>query len=336
MMDTYFQLYSNCIIVDGTNQDAIYDLHRRRVFKLNNRISSLITNEFAHNSIAEVKSKFPDWIDGIDAYIGMLADQDYGHVTEEPHKFPPLSMEYHVPRHLESAIIVFNKDVDYRTSLGEMTELGCQFIQVIVTEELTDISMLKPLFSVLSELTVRDVEFIFSKVEVSLLELFKVGANLKFKYKIYGTSKDIKEAFKKLTDHQKDHFLLVEDLLDLNKAGSYGPEHMIVDQSFFIEAQKHNTGLNKKVCIDYDGNIRNYLNHPTIFGNISADKVHTVIQTLEFQEQWLIPNSKIEKCKKCIYRFACNSNSFVRQEDNNYYKDEDCKYNLEEDTWKNN
>jgi radical SAM protein with 4Fe4S-binding SPASM domain len=103
--------------------------------------------------------------------------------------------------------------------------------------------------------------------------------------------------------------------------------------SSFTEALVFNAGLNRKVTIDKDGEIRNYLSHAVSYGNINTQSLAAVVHTPAFREKWSLSNDKIEHCKDCKYRYACVSNSDILEIDGRYYKKDMCTFNQLENTW---
>lgn len=103
---------------------------------------------------------------------------------------------------------------------------------------------------------------------------------------------------------------------------------------FYTECLKHNVGLNRKVCVDLDGSIKNFVNHSKIFGHVSVNTLESTIDMDEFQQQWYINNEMIEKCRDCQFRYMCFSNSVVEKRNNLCYKLDTCDFNPYSNTWK--
>ncbi len=106
----------------------------------------------------------------------------------------------------------------------------------------------------------------------------------------------------------------------------YDESLFAISYAMYYESKNFNAGLNRKVCIDTDGSIKNYLSHTKIFGNCENTKLNVVIEQADFQKLYTVTNDKIEKCKSCVYRYMCISNSSIRQEGELYYKDDYCDY----------
>jgi len=148
---------------------------------------------------------------------------------------------------------------------------------------------------------------------------------------IYGAPND--------TIIQPENVLTNKKIIHFKKDIRIDPKEMIKVERFgtniesFTEAQRHNLGLNRKVCIDRNGEIKNYLSHNTSFGNIKKDKIKDVILKSEFQKKWLITNDRIETCNTCQYRYACVSNSDIKKENNKYYKIDTCNFDPSSNNW---
>lgn len=92
----------------------------------------------------------------------------------------------------------------------------------------------------------------------------------------------------------------------------------------FCEAKNHNLGLNRKICVCENGDIKNYPTHTTVFGNVNTTKLSSILKNKEFTEVWDICNDRIEKCKFCKYRYCCVSNTEVVVFKGLFYKKEYC------------
>jgi benzoyl-CoA reductase/2-hydroxyglutaryl-CoA dehydratase subunit BcrC/BadD/HgdB len=69
---------------------------------------------------------------------------------------------------------------------------------------------------------------------------------------------------------QKDRIFFIEDKIEETIEEVYSENLFISNIPFFCESQLLNVGLNKKVCIDSKGNIKNYIDHRSSFGNIKS------------------------------------------------------------------
>jgi hypothetical protein len=83
---------------------------------------------------------------------------------------------------------------------------------------------------------------------------------------------------------------------------NHNPIHINLD--FYLESKNHNVFLNKKVCIDIKGNIKNFLSFNKSFGNINVDSLADVIQSNDFQQLWFVNNDKIEQIRHSPFKYC--------------------------------
>jgi hypothetical protein len=114
------------------------------------------------------------------------------------------------------------------------------------------------------------------------------------------------------------------------------PDRFTINMDVFSEAKSFNAGLNRKVCIDKDGNIKNYLDHEKVFGNTNTSPIRDVIAGKEFRVNWNISNDQIEICRECQYRYCCISNSDIVMKEEKYFKKNMCSFNPADNLWGEN
>ena len=121
--------------------------------------------------------------------------------------------------------------------------------------------------------------------------------------------------------------------LSFDQKIKYSRDTFQVNISFFMEAQEHNTGLNKKVCVDELGNYKHDVSHKKTFGNQNNKSLDELLADDSFVNGWKISNDKIEKCKDCQFKYMCYSCSEVEERDGKYYKVDDCNFDPYSNKW---
>jgi len=329
----YFRLFTNCIIVEGVTNDAIYDLHTGDFLQINKRISNLLQEDLKNLTIQETKEKHPDWQEGLEAYMDYLMEHDFAFKTSEPHKFPNLSLAYESPFQIDNSIIHINPDLDVSIAIRQIMEMDAQGFQLIMDNPSVD--ELQKYANIFISSRVRRVEFLIRNSDFTLETLRLIEDDLRFVYRVFNADADYIEKLKSqdLTNREEFHYLFKKEALDFMEKESYSVDNFSIGLSQFIEAQTRNIGLNKKVCIDREGNIKNYISHDTIFGNIKTHEIFDVVSSEGFQKKWFIDNSQIQKCKGCIYRMMCFSCSDIVEREGLLYKMDDCNYDPISDQW---
>jgi len=246
----YFQLYTDCIIVKGAIHDAIYDLHSGHFLRIKKRISKLLIEDFKKHTLQEVRDKYPDWNEGIDAYIKKLTNENLAFLTREPQKFPPLNLEYHSPFFLDNAIVHLNKDFDFTQAILELMELDTRAFQLVFDNP--SISELQKYINLFKGSIVRRVDVLIRHSSLSYADLKSIDDDLRFVYRNFNINELLKGDLEALPEEHLDRlqYLFNSDGLDLAKKEVYGVDIFTMDLKLFIEAKTRNIGLNKKVCID--------------------------------------------------------------------------------------
>lgn len=107
-----------------------------------------------------------------------------------------------------------------------------------------------------------------------------------------------------------------------------------VDHEHILEARSgKNTYWNKLVAIDGQGNLRNGIEHPQSFGQISQfQNTEDLLKFLEssgFMSIWNSSKEESETCNRCELRLACVDNRIPNwsEEKSLWVFDEECPYN---------
>jgi len=139
----------------------------------------------------------------------------------------------------------------------------------------------------------------------------------------------------------------IEDIVDVNNTGiKYTTKRiksraierpslqgMVLNVTSYSEAKKFNLGLNRKVSIDSEGNIKNHLTHEKSYGKIRINYLDRIVGQKSFQAKWFIGHDKIEICKVCQYRYMCVDNTDIKKINKKYTKIFKCKFNPYTNIW---
>lgn len=101
-----------------------------------------------------------------------------------------------------------------------------------------------------------------------------------------------------------------------------------INLPFFTEAQYHNTCLNRKICIDANGEIKNCPAMTKSYGNIHDITLKEAIEKPGFKDLWFICKDQIDVCKDCEFRYMCSDcRCFIKDPSNIYSQPAKCNYN---------
>lgn len=328
--DKYFLLFSNCIPVKGFKNSIIMDLQKNAYIPIPNLLYDILNLDMKQLTIGEVKNYFNGaYNEGINSFFTYLNEQEYGFFTNSPNSFPELNKDFLSPYEIISSIINFNSQSKYKLKdvLKQIIELGCQLVQIRIFNKI-DISFLKNVLKCIQGSRVKIVEILLKDHNYIINEFTP------FCKQHMGLKIIIHSVKYKIVNHQLDNMFLTNKEINLYQKEVIDQRLFISNIPFYVESKNFNVGLNRKVCIDYDGKIKNFVNHSKSFGNISNINIRDIINKYDFQNKWFLKNDIIEKCKDCEFRYMCMSNSDIEKKDSKYYKTDQCNYDPYEGKWK--
>ncbi|MDE5574727.1 MAG: grasp-with-spasm system SPASM domain peptide maturase [Bacteroidales bacterium] len=130
------------------------------------------------------------------------------------------------------------------------------------------------------------------------------------------------------TEYIQDVKLLYvqQKIESFTECGRVDLAYLYLNKRFFMEAREYNSCLNRKLCIDSKGFIKNCLAMSETLGHISDDMLNFPWDKLE--KFWHIKKDLIEVCKDCEYRYACQDcRCFVKSPENVFSQPSKCLYN---------
>ena len=338
MSKKFFKLYGNCIPVNGISESVIFDIERRCFLPITNNIFEfIIFNEEKNFSIDELKGYFNHQQDeGIDALFNYIQDKGYGFFTNEPELFPKISLEWDSPYIITNAI--FEITIDslpfIHNAIQQLNSIGCEAIELRFIDEFS-YQVIADILTLFNNSRTKCI-FLFIKYSDSL----KFG-NLKSFYINFSTISTIivhssikNEDYKNLLPpNVYSKIKSIEKIINIENVETVNSVSMVLNMASFTEAYNYNLGLNRKVCINHKGEIKNYLSHNKTFGLIQVDNLREVIGNIEFQKKWNITKDNIEVCRDCQNRFFCMDTADIIQKEGKYYRKINCKFDPYKNTW---
>lgn len=325
MKNKFLLLFADCRIVQGYKNSIIYDLTR-----LNNSNfipTSLI--EFIRmcekHSINEVLNQYDEG-DRKTAlsYIDFILEREYGFLADSHVKknLGKLDLSYNDPSVVHNSIVCLNKSTvsSFSAIQQQLDELLCVNLELRLVD--LSISDLNNVFkciadSVLESVLVR-LNFSSIYTEDTIKKILIKHKRIKHIYVYHSPRNSIGENYTYLT--KKVDF--IRDCGIINKT------RFVINQQFFIESQSCNTCLNKKISVDFNGEIKNCPSQNKSFGNVDSISLLKVIQKADFLSLGKIKKDQIAICKDCEYRHMClDCRVFIDNPTDSFSHPSKCKYN---------
>lgn len=325
----YFRFWANCILVKGYKRGIVYDLQRgRSIF-----VSRLFCDSYetykgeAVNAIS--RNKLFDDRKGYLKMLDFFIKNDFGILTDDVDTLPDLSMEYDSPFWVTNLILETDSDRNPERMFSVIDKAAKGHVQAIQINDYGHITLaqLKQIEHVISNSPLHYINiFTFYERSYSQKQLAFLHNNNRFRNLTFmGAPRKRSFANQELG---LVNIQYSKDIVDYGNCGNVRNDLFVFNQPFFIEAHSRNTCLNRKVCIDRDGSIRNCPLMNESFGNIDDFSFRQVVDLPGFQALWNLSKDDIDVCKDCEFRYICTDcRHFIKDKENIRSQPSKCKCN---------
>ncbi len=330
-----FRLFACCMPVRGARRSVICDLGRQELRLIPNGLHEILT-EHAGKSVAAIKEAYGREYDReIDEYFAFLLREELGFWCDEPEAFPPLALDWESPHRITNAILDLDRGSthDLAALLAQLDDLGCEALEVRCYEPL-DRGAIERLLAAAARGRLRSIELLLAHEpglgEESLVELCRRHPRLAGVC-VHSAPEDrscpppspgVEVSFRRAA------------VTGPASCGCVHPSHFAPNLETFLEAQKHNTCLNRKVSVDARGEIRNCPSLAVSYGNVRDVSLHSAVARRDFRELWEINKDQIEVCKDCEFRYVCvDCRAYLSRPEDRYAKPAKCGYDPYTATW---
>lgn len=337
-MSSYFNLYANCITVQGYQDGIIVDLQNNEFINIPNLLIDVL-NKTHSNTINEIKNLFNNELnEGIDHYFKHLDEIDYGFFLDNPESFSKLNLIWDSPLKVNNAILEIRQNCKYNFSsaIKELSSLGCACIQIRIYDSNIN-QILSEIVNATRYSRIKAVEILLPE---SLFEDFVVQYLEDIENRIsYILVHSIEDEGKTKNEYENSKYFKDKKLAFTSKVVGNSTtdlisrEKFISNIEFFSEAQEYNVALNRKVSIDNEGNFKNYLSHKETFGNFNKESITKLIDNKDFTRKWFINNDNIDTCKNCQFRYICFDNSDIEFNGSSWRKLNQCPFDPYTNKW---
>ena len=323
-----YRLFECCRLVVGYGRSCIYDLQRDKHIFIPNGITGLFNDNNVIDSLTiGLYDKFSQ--KNISSFINSLIKEEYLFEIEdnELQNFPKMDLTWAYPAHITNAILVLNNFnyKFYKNILSELLRLNCVNIQFLIfsrfeSEKISEIQHYA------SNVGMKYFEYVINASNIaSEAELLTWRRNNSSISKIVVTNSD----YNKIIQEGEDTIIITKEKIDNSiSCGNIHPYYFCRTIECFTEAQCHNTCLNRKVCIDANGDIKNCPAMAKSYGNIKDTTLEEAINKPGFKDLWFINKDKIDVCKDCEFRYMCTDcRAFIKDPENIYSQPAKCTYN---------
>lgn len=334
MNDNYLILYASCIPVKGFTQCVIYDLQRCTYFSIPHSLFELLQENNQKLNIREIEKTFSqEDRETLKEYVEFLLEKELAFGCSDPDLFPLMPLVWDSPSLITNAVVCLNEKTMPRLSaiVNKLDSLGVQCVELQFTVALTDTLLFKVLDS-FHESAICSLEVLCTKKSVkainynSLILMYPRVTKVTM-YESEEYNKSIKDGIS---------FELINARYKPDLCGTISHKSLLFSIPFFMEAQFYNVCLNRKICIDEKGDVKNCPMSDIKFGNILSDSIDLkeLASSENFNFATKIKKDNIEVCKICEFRYACPDCRICRHNSSYTSAPAKCQYNPFIGRWK--
>lgn len=332
-----FRLFACCIPVRGARRSTICDLQRHTYRLIPNALYEILT-EHREKTRDEIKALYGDEHGPtIDEYFDFLLEQELGFWCDEPERFPDLDLAWETPSLVTNAIIDVDETSahDFASIFSQLDELGCSFVQLRFYCDM-DLPILER--TILAHLRLgrsRGVELLLKhNPRISEPELDEICLRLPRITAIFLHSAPRGRSV--LLPQSSVWLCYRREVISSSACcGEVHPGYFAPTYECFLEAQRFNTCLNRKISVDTRGEIKNCPSMKIGYGNSRDTSLASVLARRDFRHLWEINKDQIDVCKDCEFRYICvDCRAFIRDDSDRYSKPSKCTYDPYTAEWR--
>lgn len=328
--DKTYRLFSPCIPVRGWKRSLIADLNRHQSFCIPNDLLKVL--DYGYNRLwKDVVCHFGEENrEALESYYDYLNRNELIFELDRHERglFPKFSLDWDFPSLCSNAIVDWDNEsrYDMAGALKMLSDINCHHLQIRFFKSI-GMEKVRELLTLCESLNFSTIQLAFSfsaNEEKEYGQLFEICWKLA-KVEIFSAPYD------KIVPKMGDICLLLfykSKKLDPQNCGCVSKDYFVVETNHFTEAQHHNTCLNRKICIDANGDIRNCPAMKQSYGNIRDTTLKEAIEKPGFKDCWTICKDEIDVCKDCEFRYMCTDcRTFIKDPANPYSQPAKCTYN---------
>ena len=330
--------FAEIIPVKGYSRSIIYDLPRLNFFLIPNTLHDLI-KKYDRKDLKKIYSDLPDSKPIVDEYLSFLKEKELVFFTktiQEAKLFPKLNLQWDYSAKISNAILIVNRNniKDLSASISKLIEQNCYKLQ-FVSFELVDLEHWNWLLQELVNSPITSVE-IYTKVDSNkdssaFLQLAENHKRLKL---LFFHSCERNEYVFEGDNGINIIYKSVQEITKGYSCGNVHPNYFNTNIGLFTESQHYNTCLNRKICIDENGEIKNCPAMSRSFGNIKDTTLEEALNKPGFKDLWGIRKDDIDVCKDCEFRYMCTDcRCFIKNPEDKYSQPAKCTYNPYQALW---
>ncbi|MBB1149086.1 hypothetical protein H4K35_02900 [Myroides sp. NP-2] len=311
----YYVLFSFNIPIKGNGKSVIYNLQKSKLIFVPDVMIDFIES-LKSNPILTVKQNLTtDSLYLFDQYMEFLDQNSLGFYTTNRDEFPDLKLDWRVPNSLISCVIEFDclsSDFLIDSILNQLEELNCFHIEFIIKN--TNLEFLCRVSEYTFYNTIKSINFYIEYAEDivdNLISFFEENKKIEYVL-VFNCDSEVKHI-------SSERILFIEENIIGNQF-QFQNDQYVVNIKYFTESLHFHAYLNRKICIDEIGNVKNDLSFVTCFGNVKENSILNILESSDIKDLWNASPDKVLDYKYDILRYCTVYTDDLVKLDDGYYK----------------
>ena len=328
-------MFSCCHFIKGANRSLLLDTQRDSYYLVPNSMQDFISS-VSNLDLDHTLSEYDqgDYEIALQ-YVEFLIKNDLAFFcasAEEADAFLPISMAWQYPSEVTNAVI----EVDNLFFIPAITHcIGTFFIPTLHLVFLCPVFNIDQLWNLIKPfngLSNKSIQISFENKDQITVEQLTDFCYHHSKIELIIAFNSSFDSFLKI--YECSVIFTTQEKYSNTTCGTIQQEYFNTGLRHFTESLQHNTCLNRKVCIDLKGNIKNCPSIPDSFGDIWNTTLLQAIEKKEFRKLWNISKDQIKVCMDCEFRHVCTDcRAYKENPEDIFSKPLKCGYDPYTNTW---
>lgn len=320
-------LYPCIKLVKGAERSALYDLQRCRIYTIPNSFSELLTNGVF--DIEHTLLTYPHSSSIVYQYAAFLIDNELARRCDSDTVLQKIDEQYYSPYTITHAILDYDETMSYslKKAIDELSDMRCDGLKLRFFKILP-VDFIKDTFELFHETSIRGVEYII-QFDENRCDYHDLSNLIELNPRIQSVliSNTPSHYICNRNSLSQKLFFTKDAITTPDSCGIFHPSFLRPVQEFYQLSLNHNNCLYGLISINSKGYICNCPSLHQTFGHYNNTRLKDVIENPQFLKLWNITKDKIDSCKNCELRYACQDcRAFIDDDKIEYAKPYKCHY----------
>ncbi len=289
-MNKYLNIFSFCKVIEGKENAIICDFQKKNIKYIPSSMVEVI-KMLTTLPYAEVENTFLDQKYIFESYVNLLLVEKFAFFSDRRDEFTSISDTWESPQVINNAIIEYRfENYNINQLIEQLDDLNCQFLEIRFLDcRKEKLASIEEILRYCDDLVLRSIKIYISYIsqKVSLQIYHRLKKFKKLEAMVFYGSDRTK------ANYVLQNILFTKKDMEYIRKKNFDDTDFIIDFEYYRESLQYNPYYNKKICIDYLGNVKNCLKNESVFGNINKNNIIQILKETEIKELWHISHDMI-------------------------------------------